>query len=616
MKRVTLATLLLAFLSPVAALAYSYDEIVMMVKAEEKVFGKANYDQSLDQRLEVLENSVVGYKLTGSDSFRLRAICKKLGLEKAEGAIMAAPVSVEYTPAPKGGMPSVAPDFTADSAEPMPAPSFRSPEHFTPSSEPLSKSHRLASLTHASESVAEAKEVKPANIAVVREKPAKSARAALVPSIVHASTKFVASKPVMHSPNADTTATSPVQAVSPVSESQPVGTDNGGLIAVAVGIASIIGGIGLFCFIRGKEDTVSITRCRAYARTVVSAEQETVEWTPAYAGVPVAREVLEVADEEFFYSERSEKVERMPAPVFAAPEIVQVEEVSEEIARQEIANKIEKLEEAVRGSSAVTMEIGPIAQMPAATIEPAHEDDFVSGEDFDMDDYVHLVPEEHKVEEQAPEVESMNEEQIETLTDFTSPIYESAEVLTEESLSFINSMNREQLGMLLEEFVPSVIALESMNEFHLLNASAMEDESKLLIQEREPITFDCSGEITDTSVPSVWPEYHPEVAPRIYTVSTFVKEALKDASELIGCTAVEKEREEHMQFESEEEGYRALAQLLIEAASKPCNPLPPVVHVPAALPLGARSMPVASSAGRTAPTDYESSLRSLFSEKF
>ena len=85
----------------VAAYAYSYDEIVLMVRAEEKVFGQTDYGKSLDQRLEALELKVLGAPKTGSDSVRLTRICRSLGLVSEEAAISPAPFSVLVTPKQK-----------------------------------------------------------------------------------------------------------------------------------------------------------------------------------------------------------------------------------------------------------------------------------------------------------------------------------------------------------------------------------------------------------------------------------------------------------------------------------------------------------------------------------
>jgi len=85
---------LLGISCPVAALAYSYDEIVQMVQAEEKAFGRADYSKSLDQRLEALEAKEFGGAQSGSDSLRLRHICRELGLPQREGSVIAAPYNV------------------------------------------------------------------------------------------------------------------------------------------------------------------------------------------------------------------------------------------------------------------------------------------------------------------------------------------------------------------------------------------------------------------------------------------------------------------------------------------------------------------------------------------
>jgi hypothetical protein len=85
---------LLGISCPVAALAYSYDEIVQIVQAEEKAFGSADYSKSLDQRLEALEIKQFGAIQSGSDSLRLRRICRELGVPQREGSIIAAPFNV------------------------------------------------------------------------------------------------------------------------------------------------------------------------------------------------------------------------------------------------------------------------------------------------------------------------------------------------------------------------------------------------------------------------------------------------------------------------------------------------------------------------------------------
>lgn len=88
------------------AFAFNYDEIVTIVQAEEKVFGQADYNKTLDQRLASLEEKVLGGTQKGSESLRLRRLCRTLGMEKKEGSVIAEPYSVSIaaggeSPAPR-----------------------------------------------------------------------------------------------------------------------------------------------------------------------------------------------------------------------------------------------------------------------------------------------------------------------------------------------------------------------------------------------------------------------------------------------------------------------------------------------------------------------------------
>lgn len=68
----------LAFALPMQAGAYSNDDLVYMVHAEEKAFGHADLKLSLDQRLDALEAGVLGSKQAGNSSQRLRRVLEKL----------------------------------------------------------------------------------------------------------------------------------------------------------------------------------------------------------------------------------------------------------------------------------------------------------------------------------------------------------------------------------------------------------------------------------------------------------------------------------------------------------------------------------------------------------
>lgn len=79
----------LAFAFSNAAEAYSNDDLVYMVRAEEKVFGHADNRLSLDQRLDALEASVLGRRGAGSSSQRLHRVL--VGLQMAAQEANAAP---------------------------------------------------------------------------------------------------------------------------------------------------------------------------------------------------------------------------------------------------------------------------------------------------------------------------------------------------------------------------------------------------------------------------------------------------------------------------------------------------------------------------------------------
>jgi hypothetical protein len=104
--KITILVLLsVCLFCPAPVMAFGYDEIVMIVQAEEQVFGRADYSKSLEQRLEILETKVLGSMQTGSDSARLRRICRTLGISVPEGSLAAAPYSVTVASAGKAGLP-------------------------------------------------------------------------------------------------------------------------------------------------------------------------------------------------------------------------------------------------------------------------------------------------------------------------------------------------------------------------------------------------------------------------------------------------------------------------------------------------------------------------------
>lgn len=74
-----MAAMVLSLLLQGVALAFSYDDIVMLVQAE-KSQGLPTTSASLDERLAHLEEKVFGSPRVGSESKRLRDLCYKIGL--------------------------------------------------------------------------------------------------------------------------------------------------------------------------------------------------------------------------------------------------------------------------------------------------------------------------------------------------------------------------------------------------------------------------------------------------------------------------------------------------------------------------------------------------------
>lgn len=63
-----------------SASAYSYDDIVCLVNAEQKALGRSDSASSLEERLHAVEVAVNGHGGTGSEKARLAAVCTRLGI--------------------------------------------------------------------------------------------------------------------------------------------------------------------------------------------------------------------------------------------------------------------------------------------------------------------------------------------------------------------------------------------------------------------------------------------------------------------------------------------------------------------------------------------------------
>lgn len=62
------------------ALAFNYDDLILLVQAEQKQYGGAKTDLSLDERLRNLETAVFGGPRSGSESKRLKDVCRRIGV--------------------------------------------------------------------------------------------------------------------------------------------------------------------------------------------------------------------------------------------------------------------------------------------------------------------------------------------------------------------------------------------------------------------------------------------------------------------------------------------------------------------------------------------------------
>lgn len=76
---------------PVAR-AYNYDDLVRLTQAEQRVFGRVDMNQSIDDRVRNIEVSIFGSQQSGSDSSRVRRICGRVGIPYPEPEPAVAPI--------------------------------------------------------------------------------------------------------------------------------------------------------------------------------------------------------------------------------------------------------------------------------------------------------------------------------------------------------------------------------------------------------------------------------------------------------------------------------------------------------------------------------------------
>ena len=567
---------LLALFCP-AALAFSYDEIVLIVQAEEKVFGKGNYDQSLDQRLVTLENAIFGHTQDGSDAFRLRSICRNLQLEKPSGSVMAAPYAVEISPAP-----APAPAAKAKSAQTSEVVAQKPVEAAEKPVAIADKPDEVTEKPLGSTVLSEAVEQSPPAVIAHNEtrsksrpkpKPPSPATAPSIPAIDHEGNAERAAAPSPVFDGTDTTA----QQGGSMPEALPAN-----IFVVVSGVLAIITGVALFFFLKSKDEE-SLHFGRHYDEYEDECEDECED---------------EIVYEEIAAVEhRSRRAAGAPAvaAVCAAPIFDGANSEASAPYYVPVPDRVVAETEAV----------------PAEGDEKEGSEDETYKPEFDNDDHISLLPGDGELEAAVlSHVRSRHAAGKMHVAEL------QASDLREEFSSILDTMSKEQLDLLLEDFTPSMVAMDTAQEFHFLNASSE----------------DVIGEYSD-ELPMEWPAFEPIVAPRISTVDAFLKDTLRTATELIGCAEDPTEREPQMQIEyadcsvpepvttaAIEDGecasYRALAQVLIDAAntascpnSRASSPLIPTA------PISGRRIMVAQLTGRNRSADLEDRLRTLFSEK-
>ncbi|MBY0549937.1 MAG: hypothetical protein K2W95_21870 [Candidatus Obscuribacterales bacterium] len=79
------------------ALAFNYDDLILLVQAEQKQYGGAKTDLSLDERLRNLETAVFGGPRAGSESKRLKDVCRRIGILPPAPAAAEEPKKTELT---------------------------------------------------------------------------------------------------------------------------------------------------------------------------------------------------------------------------------------------------------------------------------------------------------------------------------------------------------------------------------------------------------------------------------------------------------------------------------------------------------------------------------------
>ncbi|MBX9687546.1 MAG: hypothetical protein K2X27_12640 [Candidatus Obscuribacterales bacterium] len=506
--------------------AYSYDEIVLLVQAEEKVFGKADYASSLDQRLESLENQVLGHAQSGSDSYRLRAICKRLGLHKEFAPVIASPYSVVLKKSRRDA---------------PPARSSKSENHFDKVGKTkLKAAHKAFSLPQQQPAISLPPVGTEKDQTPAEELPANPACA-----VMDAEQEKEQSQPNESN-----------KILEPDSKTQGATFLGSIIVAAVLGLLGICLGLLVFLFLRAKSD--SRTAHEFGPDTDLDSFENSSE-----------------SDEDYSIEESSG--------------LLHLE--SEVIPEKNIF-----LHDA--GSLYIT------AEPEAPSFETAS---------FDQPLFETVLP-------ASPELEW---EKAMSLPHFFEPEQVSKSSflpLPGESLLEHSAAASFEYEQFLPASAPEQISFSSNFEIALdadpFDYSGLENWTEIAIE-------DCPQSLDAGSTD--WLSFDVPVAPKIISVNTWVERHAE--AEVQTHSSVEEEPMNQVLLSEEENAicaddsdcasYRALAQLLIEAARQVRNAAPESKspRIPVAIPMhGKKAFAVRSTPGRLAAGEYEDRLRSLFAE--
>lgn len=573
------------------ALAYSYDEIVQMVQAEEKVFGQADYSKSLDTRLSELELRVLGHETQGSDSLRLRRVCRSLGIEKESGSVMAAPFTVvvaakkpnaaqkslasankNHTQTVNSGTLSSlneAPTHTAtqDSAQPV---HTDAPGQLLAQA-PAHKFETARSKSHKSHNKAGSKQIQ-----------ALSTQAAAQSALPAAAKKGTVAPA--------TNSEEPNPAIAAI------------LISAIVGVVAICTGLVLFMLLRVRNEVSSpFARGYAYEDNNEGVEEDALE-----------QEEFEQINEELqpmnFLPNLDRSSLNYAEPSHAMAETQHAADYTVDHEAILSRNQYFALNQVLAQS---TMPIPEQSKSQADLDLPANSIAVQNYGDFAA---ANAIIQETPIlnEEFSTTLSAMTDEQVNEVIEEFSP------AASDPSDDFKYMLDEEEEFAALAEHTANLPSLFSLNVCEL--TSADESQAAAVDAQSEAVSDIQAAPLTE------WPSFEPAVAPSISSVAKWMMRSrsadqARAAQQMLIVQEGYKSSFDATPSSNEDWGdasYRALAQLLIDAASenscsildlKPCQRM----TAPTGIPQNGKLAVVAQTKGKQNAKELEDILRTLFS---